>query len=417
MKISILLPTRDRLELLRRAVESVRRLDDADWEIVVSDNVSRDDVHGFIAGLADDRVRYVRTPHTLPVAENWTNALDHATGDYVLMLGDDDGLLDDYFVRTRELIERFGEPDVIYHSALVYAYPDVLPEAPDGYLRSEGYAEFLHDAREPFRLSRDRARDLVRGAMDFELRYGFNMQFATIKRSFIDHQSHSGPFFRSPFPDYFAMNLAFARAESIVVEPRPLVIIGVSPRSYGFFHNNAREAEGRQFLEGGGDERERGHLLPGSNINDGWLGAMEDLSHELDDPGLRPNYDRYRTLQIAYVYEGRALRRTVTAEQFARLRSAISWGERLRYDAAFGALALAARVLGRPGRHLMSVALIVAEGQFPLWAPGLDPDHYEDIVDVARRVTPADYPLRWGTPPHARLRAALRRCFGWRVPD
>ncbi len=416
MKISILLPTRDRLLLLRHAVDSVLRLDDEDWEVIVSDNESSEDVEGYVAGLGDERVIYTRTPRLLPVAENWENALRHSRGEYVVMLGDDDALLGDYFSRTRELVQRFDAPDVIYHGALVYAYPDVLPEAPEGYLRSESYAEFLRGATQPFVLEPDRARRLVRGSMNFSLRYGFNMQFATIKRSFIDAQSHDGPFFRSPFPDYYAMNLSFARARSIVVEPRPLVVIGVSPRSYGFFHNNAREAEGRQFLEGDGDDRDRRRLLPGSNINDGWLGAMEDLSRELGDARLVPNYRRYRRLQIAYVYEGHRLRHTISPEQFAQLQRRISRRERLFYDAVFGALAALQRWLPAGRKQLVSVGLIFAQGQFPGWAPGLDPEHYKDIVDVAERVEPSRYPERWGTPTYPRLRAVLRAGLGWRVP-
>src|ERR1700733_1385243 len=123
MKISVLLPTRDRLDLLRHAVASVTRLEDTDYEVVISDNCSSGDVEGYASSLNDVRVRYVRTPELLSVTENWNNALAHCTGDYVLMLGDDDALLDGYFTRTRRLIAEFDDPQVIYHSALLYSYP------------------------------------------------------------------------------------------------------------------------------------------------------------------------------------------------------------------------------------------------------------------------------------------------------
>ena len=58
--VSVLLPTRNRLEFLRYALETVLRQDDGDWEIVVSDNDSEEDIAGHVAGLGDDRVRYVR---------------------------------------------------------------------------------------------------------------------------------------------------------------------------------------------------------------------------------------------------------------------------------------------------------------------------------------------------------------------
>src|SRR5215210_76461 len=79
MRFSALLPTRNRLEYLRFAVESVLRQDDSDWELVVSDNDSEEDIAGYVASLGDDRVRYVRTDAFVPVTENWNNALRHST--------------------------------------------------------------------------------------------------------------------------------------------------------------------------------------------------------------------------------------------------------------------------------------------------------------------------------------------------
>ena len=86
MKFSVLLPTRNRLEYLRYAVETVRRQDYDNWEIIVSDNDSAEDIRGFVDALADDRIVYLRTGSFVPVTENWNNALSHSTGDYVVML-------------------------------------------------------------------------------------------------------------------------------------------------------------------------------------------------------------------------------------------------------------------------------------------------------------------------------------------
>jgi glycosyltransferase involved in cell wall biosynthesis len=412
MKISILLPTRDRLSLLRHAVHSVRRLDDPDWEIVISDNESSEDVEGYVDSLADPRVRYVRTPTLLPVAENWNNALLHSSGDYVVMLGDDDALLGNYFTRTRRLIAEFDHPQVIYHNALCYAYPGVLPEEPEGFLRSEGYARFLHGAERPFRLPAREARSLVAGAMDFRLRYGFNMQFVTIGRELIEQLSRGGPFFRSPFPDYFAMNNAFLRASSIVVEPHPLVVIGVSPRSYGFFHNNRRESEGRSFLEGngtqGGAPGPESPLLPGTNINDGWLRAMEALHEELGSPSEpRPNYRRYRRLQVVHVYYAHFLQGGVAERELAELGRHLSRRERLLYGALFSVLRLLARVLPARALPYFRSAVAMSPRQFPWWDPVRDPGRMADISEVVERIDGDQEPGRWERQRGSRLRAAL----------
>ena len=65
------------------------------------------------------------------------------------MLGDDDGLMPGYVRRLRQLVERFREPEVIYQSAWLYAYPGVDPSQASGYLQPYGYAEFMRGMAEP----------------------------------------------------------------------------------------------------------------------------------------------------------------------------------------------------------------------------------------------------------------------------
>jgi glycosyltransferase involved in cell wall biosynthesis len=417
MKISVLIPTRDRLELLRSAVDSVLRLDDEDCEVVISDNASSQDVGPLVEALADPRVVLVRTTHALAVTDNWNNALAHSSGDYVIMLGDDDALLGTYFARARALIAEFDEPQVIYHNALVYAYPGVVPDAPAGYLRSEGYADFLRDAHEPFVLDPVRASAMALAATRFRVRYGFNMQFVTVRRSAIEDLSRDGPFFRSPFPDYYAMNHLFLRAQRIVVDPHPTVVIGVSPRSYGFFHNNEQEQAGRSFLQGDGegtDAFDRSEpLLPGTNINDGWLEAMRSLHQELGSPPeLRPAYARYRRLQIAYMYNGRYLRRSITSAELATLRPFTTWWERALYAAIFRSLGRLARISAGRSRGVTASLLQLAERQFPAWDPVRDEATYANIDEVVARVDPDAEPLRWQQPRRPGVRSAIVRRLG-----
>ncbi|MHB8531695.1 MAG: glycosyltransferase family 2 protein [Solirubrobacteraceae bacterium] len=403
MKISILIPTRDRLSLLRTAVESVLRLEEPDCEVVISDNASNEDVGAWATSLQDPRVVYTRTEQAVPVTENWNNALAHSSGDYVIMLGDDDALLGTYFSRIRNLLDRFERPQVVYHNALVYAYPGVIPEEPAGFLRSEGYAEFLRDAREPFVLEPAVARRMVDAALGFRVRYGFNMQFVTVARGIVRELSVDGPFYRSPFPDYYAMNHLFARASSIVVDPQPSVVIGVSPRSYGFFHNNRQETAGRSFLQAGSRAVGEGDFLPGTNINDGWLQAMREL-HAAAVAPRAPDYRRYRRLQIAYVYEGRYLRRTIDPAELKQLKRHMSIAERAAYGAAFKGLAAVGRFAPSAICDRIPAALQLLQRQYPAWDPIRDTGAYENIGEVFARIDPTGDAQRWQQP---RRRGAL----------
>ena len=136
MKFSVLLPTRNRLDLLSRAIETVRRQDYDDWEIIVSDNYSEENIADYILSLGDERIKYFRTDSFIPVTDNWNNAIEKSDGDYVIMLGDDDGLMTGYFSTLIGLIEKFNSPDFIYTNAFLYAYPGVLAGAPEGFLKT-----------------------------------------------------------------------------------------------------------------------------------------------------------------------------------------------------------------------------------------------------------------------------------------
>lgn len=89
--VSVVIPTHDRAHVIRRAVSSVQAQSLADWElIVVDDGGGDDDTAAVIAGLCDDRIRYVRRKCNGGVAAAQNTGLDHARGEFVAFLHSDD---------------------------------------------------------------------------------------------------------------------------------------------------------------------------------------------------------------------------------------------------------------------------------------------------------------------------------------
>ncbi len=389
MLFSVLLPTHNRLEFLRHAVLSVRRQDTPDWEIVISDNDSAEDIAAFVDGLMDPRVRYVRTDRFIPVTDNWNNALQHSRGDYVVMLGDDDALLPGYFSAMRDIITRFARPEAIYCGAYLFAYPGVLPNAPEGYLKLSLTAPFFAESDEPFLLDPSQARDLVRAAMDFRVKYDFNMQYVAVSREAIDDLANGGEFFRSPFPDYYAMNLVFARARRIAVDPHARVVVGITPRSHGYFHYNHREADARAMLHTDQVEPEIRKdlapiILPGTNMNTSWLLAMESLHRRLGSPpDMRPNYERYRRLQASHCEQAYHIHRAITRSELAEAEASLPKGQRWVLRVLGPAAGVALRAA--PGlRARLGALLDRALGRSVTTAISAEPEvgRYRDIIEV-----------------------------------
>jgi glycosyltransferase involved in cell wall biosynthesis len=380
VKFSVLLPTRNRLELLRYAVESVRRQSHADWEIVVSDNDSSEDVAGYVASLGDARIRYVRTARFVPVTENWNNALAHSSGDYVVMLGDDDCLLQGYFDRVGELIERYASPDCIYVEALQFAYPGVMPGRAKGFVQT-AYSDLLRGRVGPGLLPRDEALAAVRKSMSLRLSFSYNMQHALVSRRFIDSLASHGPFFQSPYPDYYASNVILLTAKSVVVDPRAMVAIGISPKSFGYYYLNDRIDEGTAFLNnldpGSIPDSVKRSLLPGSPLINAWFLAMATIEKNFGpEYEMAANASRYRFLQVHAADLAKGI--GVLRLYWPQLR----WRERVLFSSVLVVLHALLRLLPGAAARRLRNSYIVRVSPFPAFDSKIREVEYQTILDL-----------------------------------
>ncbi len=249
IKFSVLLPTKNRLGLLKYAVKSVLQQNYDNWEIIISDNCSQEDVQGYVKDLNDCRIKYLRTDKPLTVTENWNNANDAATGDYIIMLGDDDALLPDFFTKCREILQEARRPEILTFGAYLYLQPDVSPVSPKGnvaklvfpFVKPEGVD------KEYYYVAKNDRRNLVQDSLNFRYNFGFNMQYFLYSRDFIARAKFFGELYQPPYPDYYTANIMLLLAKTFVVLPEPMVIIGITPKSYGYYYLNNIEKKGMVF--------------------------------------------------------------------------------------------------------------------------------------------------------------------------
>lgn len=333
MKFSVLLPTHNRLELLKIAIHSVLKQDFQDWEVIVSDNFSQEDIAGYIQSLNDSRIKYFRTEKFVPVTENWNNAMEKSTGDYVIMIGDDDCLMKGYFTTINQLLEEYPDPDFIYTSGFMYAYPGVMPWSPSGFLSAFGNASFLESKQEPFWLERTAALKLVHDVLNFKVMFAFNVQYSVLSRHFINKMLTKGKFYQTSYPDYYTMTAMFLEGQRILACPLPLIMVGISPKSFGFFHFNQLENDAADFLQLTPEHLEHPHLqkllLPGTQMNTFWLFSMETVKNNYQNEyALEPNYQRYRWLQMIKIYKQWIVNKKRDDTKIKMLWSRMTWREK-----------------------------------------------------------------------------------------
>jgi glycosyltransferase involved in cell wall biosynthesis len=93
--LSIVVPTRERGEVLQHTLEVILSLKNPAFEFVVCDNASTDGTPEIVSRYSDPRLRYVRFETRLSMPENFERGLRLATGDYVMTLGDDDLIIEE----------------------------------------------------------------------------------------------------------------------------------------------------------------------------------------------------------------------------------------------------------------------------------------------------------------------------------
>ena len=91
LKVTIAIPTLNRAEYLRLSILSALGQTYANLEVLVSDNASTDHTADVLTSLAGDtRLRRLHQPVKLTMVENWNACVAAATGEYFLLLSDDD---------------------------------------------------------------------------------------------------------------------------------------------------------------------------------------------------------------------------------------------------------------------------------------------------------------------------------------
>jgi glycosyltransferase involved in cell wall biosynthesis len=302
-KFSIVIPTRNRVELVLEALHTIIRQPYREWECIVFDNCSDQPVKPFVDKLGDARIRVERSETFLPVTDSWNRAIDAARGDYVSLLGDDDGLSPSYLSSVSYMAVNH-RPDFIYNSLYSFFHPGVAPWEPSGYVEALRYGRFFADEKDFFLLDPFSARQAVRGSLQFRRTFSFNMQAFCFEREFLDSIRKDGKVFHSPFPDYYLANVAFALGKQIMVASKPISVQGVSRKSFGFTLFNNEEKRGNALLA---TELEKDpywgqikdSVLPGPSYNTNYLITMHHVLERLGEFGCGDvAVERYRRLQM-----------------------------------------------------------------------------------------------------------------------
>jgi hypothetical protein len=109
---TVIIPTKDRAQLVGEAIRSVLLQSLGDFELIVSDNWNDDRTRDVLAGFIDPRLRVIKPPRELAMPEHWEFASREAAGSYVLFLTDRMVMRPSALSIIRDRLVENGEPEL-----------------------------------------------------------------------------------------------------------------------------------------------------------------------------------------------------------------------------------------------------------------------------------------------------------------
>ena len=223
--ITVVIPTRERADTLRHCLETVVAQDCDRLRILVSDNASSPATRDVVESFGDSRIGYVNTGQRLSMAHNYEFAIGHVDAGWIVMLGDDDGLVAGRLEPTVAVLEASGL-QALSSETCFYNWPKVVSA------REPALTVPLGKVVETVR-SKDAVTDIlkmVRPRARLPQTYTGGIIHADVIRA---ARAKDGSFFQSQIPDIYSSFAITACVDRYLYSRAPFAIAGRSAHSIG----------------------------------------------------------------------------------------------------------------------------------------------------------------------------------------
>ena len=195
-KVSIVIPTRERADVLAKCLMTVVTQTYPNLEIIISDNASSPETERVVKSFNDPRIRYFNTGKRISMSHNFEFALEKVTGDWIVCIGDDDGILPGGVARAIALLEKTGQK-ALASEYCFYNWP------------SKGVPDLSIVSIPLDRTTRIvNGKDAIRRLIDGTFNYAYMPMIYTggvvASSVYRDIKSRTGQFYHSQIPDCYS---------------------------------------------------------------------------------------------------------------------------------------------------------------------------------------------------------------------
>ena len=125
IKYSILVPTFNKCDYLKYTVQAILENRFKDFELIISNDYSTDDTENFLSKIKDERVKIVKPLTKLTQTKNYEYILSLAKGDWISILGDDDGVMPNFFEKLEYLTNKYPHNEIFKFKRAIYYWDGV----------------------------------------------------------------------------------------------------------------------------------------------------------------------------------------------------------------------------------------------------------------------------------------------------
>lgn len=115
MKYSFVLPAY-KARFLKEAIDSILKQTYHDFELIIVNDASPEDLDSIVSSYSDERIRYYRNEKNIggrDLVEQWNHSISYASGEYIILASDDDVYSLEYLECMNEMVDKYPEANVL----------------------------------------------------------------------------------------------------------------------------------------------------------------------------------------------------------------------------------------------------------------------------------------------------------------
>jgi len=251
--VSIVIPTKNRQYYCLAAVKQILSLNESKIQICVQDNSDSDFLGKELAALNTSNIVYHYHAGVLSFVDNFSEAISLASGNFVCMIGDDDGVLPN-IIDAANYAQKHNLDGIIPGLNSVYFWPSPNPIRKGG---EHGVLiiNTIKDFKEKVNPQKAMVSLLKNGALDYASYDLPRVYHGLVKKCIFDRiVTRTGKLFDGLTPDIYMAGALSFMCTNVIRTQYPITVSGICPTS-----GSADSATGRHTGELKDAPHFRGH--------------------------------------------------------------------------------------------------------------------------------------------------------------